>query len=138
MDIVSKDVRSRMMSGIGPKDTKPEIRVRKYLHNKGFRFRLHRRDLPGKPDVVMPKHRTCVFVHGCFWHRHDCKYGKHLPKSNVDFWAEKLEANRKRDRKNVLQLEELGWKVIIIWECQTKTWEDIEEGLHSLGKISLK
>ena len=108
------------MAGIGSKDTKPEIAVRKFLHAKGFRFRLHRKDLPGKPDIVLPKMNICIFVHGCFWHRHNCKKGKHLPKSNVEFWEEKLDKNKVRDEKNKKALQRLGWKVLVIWECQTE------------------
>ena len=119
MDIVDSNKRSQMMAGIGSKDTKPEIAVRKFLHAKGLRFRLHRKDLPGKPDIVLPKMNTCIFVHGCFWHRHNCKKGKHLPKSNVEFWEEKLGKNKVRDEKNKKALQRLGWKVLVIWECQT-------------------
>ena len=119
MDIVSKEKRSLMMSGIKGKDTGPELTVRKFLHAKGLRFRLHRKDLPGKPDIVLPKMNTCIFVHGCFWHRHNCKKGKHLPKSNVEFWEEKLGKNKVRDEKNKKALQKLGWKVLVIWECQT-------------------
>ena len=119
MDIVSREKRSLMMSGIGSKDTKPEIRVRKFLHANGFRFRLHRKDLPGKPDIVLPKLNTIIFVNGCFWHRHSCKKGRHLPKSNAAFWKDKLEKNKIRDRKNAKALRDSGWQVLIIWECQT-------------------
>lgn len=119
MDIVTKEKRSIMMSGIRGKDTQPEIAIRKFLHANGFRFRLHRKDLPGKPDIVLPKINTCIFVHGCFWHRHNCKKGKHLPKSNVEFWEEKLGKNKVRDEKNKKALQKLGWKVLVIWECQT-------------------
>mgnify|MGYP001300842414 CR=1 FL=1 len=119
MDIVSKEKRSIMMSGIKGKDTHPEIAVRKFLHANGFRFRLHRKDLPGKPDIVLPKLNTIIFVNGCFWHRHNCKKGKHLPKSNVDFWKDKLEKNKIRDRKNATALRDSGWQVLTIWECQT-------------------
>ena len=119
MDVVSSEKRSLMMSGIKGKDTQPEIAVRKFLHANGFRFRLHRKDLPGKPDIVLPKMNTCIFVHGCFWHRHNCKKGRHLPKSNIEFWEEKLGKNKIRDRKNAKALRDLGWQVLTIWECQT-------------------
>ena len=119
MDIVSKEKRSIMMSGIKGKDTHPEIAVRKFLHANGFRFRLHRKDLPGKPDIVLPKLNTIIFVNGCFWHRHSCKKGRHLPKSNAAFWKDKLEKNKIRDRKNAKALRDSGWQVLIIWECQT-------------------
>ncbi len=117
MDVVSSEKRSLMMSGIKEKDTQPEIAVRKFLHANGFRFRLHRKDLPGKPDIVLPKINTCIFVHGCFWHRHNCKKGRHLPKSNVDFWKAKLEKNKTRDQKNKQALMKLGWNVLVVWEC---------------------
>ena len=120
MDVVSRSKRSKMMAGIGSKDTKPELQVRKFLHAKGLRFRLHRKDLPGKPDIILPKMNTCIFVHGCFWHRHNCKKGRHLPKSNVEFWVEKLNKNKVRDEKNKKALQRLGWKVLVIWECQTE------------------
>nr|WP_229256092.1 DNA mismatch endonuclease Vsr [Duganella fentianensis] len=105
------------MAGIKAKNTGPEIRVRHFLHKNGFRFRLHRRDLPGNPDIVLPRYRTCIFVHGCFWHRHDgCKLASN-PKSRQDFWREKFGANVRRDKLNRRLLEEDGWRVVIVWEC---------------------
>ena len=104
------------MSRIGPKDTSPELIVRSTLHRLGYRFRLHVKKLPGKPDIVLAKHRTVIFVHGCFWHRHKgCKQAS-TPKSNQAFWQEKFARNVERDRRNVRSLKQLGWKVIIIWE----------------------
>lgn len=118
-DIVPKDVRSRMMSRIGGKNTRPERAVRSCLHRMGYRFRLHRKDLPGRPDIVLPRHTIVLFVHGCFWHRHPgCKYA-YRPKSNVPFWKEKFRKNIARDRRNESALRKLGWRVIIIWECET-------------------
>lgn len=118
VDVVDKATRSRMMSGIRGKNTKPELLVRKALHALGFRFRLHVKELPGKPDLVFPKHRAVVFVQGCFWHRHQqCRYAA-VPKSNVEFWAEKLDENRKRDVLHEQQLKILGWRVFTIWECE--------------------
>ena len=118
MDIVSREKRSRMMSAIGGKDTRPELKVRSYLHSRGFRFRLHAKNLPGRPDLVFPKYRTVVFVHGCFWHRHDdCSLAYH-PKTNVDFWEKKFQANVERDLRNLQELEKDGWKVLTIWECE--------------------
>ncbi len=106
------------MSGIRGKDTKPELLVRTYLHARGFRYRLHSINLPGKPDLVFPKYRTVLFVHGCFWHRHEnCKYAA-TPKTNSAFWIKKLSANRDRDRKNQSLLQALGWRVLTIWECE--------------------
>lgn len=117
VDIVDSATRSRMMSGIQGKDTKPELLVRKYLHGRGIRFRLHAKELPGKPDLVFPKYHAVVFVHGCFWHQHPkCKYA-YLPKSNTAFWENKLQSNQARDKVNEAALKDLGWRVIIIWEC---------------------
>lgn len=105
------------MSRIGPKDTKPELLVRRLLHRMGFRFRLHRKDLPGRPDVVLPRHRTVVLVHGCYWHMHEgCPAGR-LPTANRPFWESKLLKNRERDRRNVTALRRLGWRVVVLWEC---------------------
>ena len=119
-DIVDKATRSRMMSGIRGKDTEPEIIVRKFLHAQGFRFRLHRKDLPGRPDIVLPKYRVAILVQGCFWHGHeDCRLFR-LPKSRTEFWKEKIEANRARDKKNLTLLGELGWRTLQIWECAMK------------------
>ncbi|MCI8209408.1 very short patch repair endonuclease [Pseudomonas sp. S25] len=120
MDVVDRATRSRMMSGIRGKDTKPELIVRSFLHAQGYRFRLHRKDLPGKPDIVLPRLKVCIFVHGCFWHRHvGCRYAV-MPKSRVDFWTEKLEANVDRDRKTLENLDRCGWNVFIVWECELK------------------
>lgn len=120
MDIVSKEIRSRMMAGIRGKNTKPEMMVRKLLHAQGFRYRLHVKNLPGKPDIVLPKHKTCIFVQGCFWHQHDqCRYATH-PSTRSEFWAEKFSQTQARDRKNQQQLRSAGWKVIEVWECWLK------------------
>ena len=115
-DIVAPAVRSRMMAGITGKNTKPEIAVRKALHRMGYRFRLHSKRLPGKPDLVFPKHQAAVFVNGCFWHGHDCHLFR-LPATRSDFWREKIEANRKRDARNRERLRDEGWRVAEIWEC---------------------
>ena len=107
-----------MMAAIKGKNTKPEIIVRRFLHRLGFRFRLHRRDLPGRPDIVLPKYRTVVEVRGCFWHRHEgCPFA-YMPKSNRKFWASKLNGNRERDRRNLRELARLGWRAIEVWECE--------------------
>ena len=120
-DVVDKATRSRMMSGIRGKNTKPEIRVRQYLHRMGLRFRLHVKDLPGKPDICFPKFRTTVFVNGCFWHRHlGCRYAN-TPATRIDFWDKKFAQNIKRDQENFAALEELGWKAIVVWECEVRT-----------------
>lgn len=115
-DIVSKEKRSQMMSGIKGKNTKPELFIRKGLHRLRYRFSLHRRDLPGKPDLVFAKHNAVIFVHGCFWHQHDCRLFK-WPSSNVEFWQKKLERNVQLDAKSIKALQEAGWRVCVIWEC---------------------
>ncbi len=121
MDIVSPQHRSLMMSRIQGKDTKPELSVRKVAHQLGYRFRLHRRDLPGTPDVVFPGRKKIVFVHGCFWHRHaGCRLA-YVPKSNASFWESKFESNMRRDLIARTQLTKLGWNVRVIWECETKS-----------------
>ena len=109
-----------MMSGIRGKDTKPEIVVRELLHNAGFRFRLHRKDLPGRPDIVLPKYRTAILVHGCFWHGHDDCHLFRLPRSRTEFWKEKIAGNRARDQRNIRLLHEDGWRTLEIWECALK------------------
>lgn len=119
MDVVDSKTRSRMMSGIRGKNTKPEIQVRKALFKQGYRFRLHVKDLPGKPDIVLPKYKTAIFVHGCFWHKHDCKYFK-WPSSNTEFWKNKILDNVRRDKKHQAELKKSGWKVKIVWECWVK------------------
>ncbi len=120
VDIISKEKRSWNMSRIKGKDTKPEMVVRSLLHKMGYRFRLHRKDLPGCPDIVFPKYKSVLFIHGCYWHRHKgCKYA-YDPKSRIDFWEKKFQGNVERDRKQQRELKKLGWKVIVIWECQIK------------------
>ena len=116
------------MSRIQSKNTKPELIVRSILHRMGYRFRLHRRDLPGSPDIVLPRYRTVIFVHGCFWHRHKgCKFA-YIPKSRIDFWLKKFAENVARDKNHRRQLRQLGWKVIVLWECQIKS-EQIQNTL---------
>lgn len=117
-DVVSPATRSRMMSGIRGQDTKPELVVRRHLHADGLRFRLHVRDLPGRPDIVLPRHKAVVFVHGCFWHRHPgCRFA-YRPKSRPEFWEPKLDGNAARDVRNQQQLMEAGWRVFVVWECE--------------------
>lgn len=118
MDRLSTAQRSFLMSRIRGKDTAPELIVRSVLHRLGFRFRLHRRDLPGSPDLVFPSLRKVIFVHGCFWHGHDCHRGRAQPKSNVPFWTAKLERNKSRDLNSEGKLAALGWQVAVIWECE--------------------
>jgi DNA mismatch endonuclease (patch repair protein) len=126
-DSLSKEHRSWNMAQIKSKNTKPEIAVRKLLHRCGFRFRLHKKELPGKPDIVLPKWRVVIFVHGCFWHRHpNCKYA-YLPKSNQDFWKNKFVDTVRRDQRNQNTLKALGWRTIVIWECELKKMQDFEK-----------
>ena len=120
VDKFSKETRSYVMSRIRGKDTKPEVLVRKYLFSRGLRFRKNDKRYPGRPDIVLPKYRTAVFVHGCFWHLHEgCKYAV-MPKSNVDYWEKKLYGNRERDARNQAELKEMGWTVLTVWECELK------------------
>lgn len=123
VDIVSRSKRSQMMAGIRGKDTKPELRVRRELHRRGYRFRLHRTDLPGKPDIYLPKFQTAIFVNGCFWHGHDCKHFK-IPKTNPEFWRQKISQNQSRDIFIQESIERLGLRSITIWECATRLCED--------------
>ena len=113
----SKEVRSMNMSHIRSKDTKPEIAVRSFLHSKGFRFRKNDKRYPGKPDIIMPKYKTAVYINGCFWHMHDCKNFV-WPKSNTDYWTNKLMNNKSRDLKYYNEMKAKGWKVIVVWECE--------------------
>ena len=119
-DSVDPETRSRMMSGIRGRDTKPELVVRRYLHQAGFRYRLHARALPGRPDLVLPKWTAAIFVNGCFWHGHEgCKYYR-VPATRTDFWLHKIHSNRLRDSQNVELLAEQGWRVATVWECATR------------------
>ncbi len=131
-DIKTPEQRSRNMAAIKGKDTKPEMIVRKYLFSRGLRFRVQVRKLPGNPDIVLPKYKTVIFVNGCFWHGHEgCRYFR-LPKSNVEFWEEKIERNVARDFRNEAELKALGWRVIRVWECEIKTLAQREEYLKCL------
>jgi DNA mismatch endonuclease (patch repair protein) len=123
-DVHEPEIRSYNMSRIKGKNTKPEIIVRKYLHAQGYRFRLHGKykgkTLPGKPDIVLAKYKTVIFIHGCFWHAHEgCKYFK-FPETRTEWWTEKLLGNRKRDQKHQKELEEMGWRVLVVWECEVR------------------
>lgn len=130
VDNLSANDRSALMGRVGQKNTKPEIDVRKILHSHGLRFRLHRRDLPGTPDITLPRHQTVIFVHGCFWHGHACPKGK-LPKTRTAFWEKKISANRDRDAATNRCLESLGYRVIVIWECELKNRSRLEERILS-------
>lgn len=137
VDRLTPERRSWNMSRIRSKDTKPEKVVRSLLHCNGYRFRLHRRDLPGNPDIVLPKYKTAIFVHGCFWHRHqNCKFA-YTPKSRVEFWERKFRENIRRDERARKQLIELGWHVIVVWECEVMNIRALEVRLNSelVGKI---
>lgn len=118
-DIYTRTQRSEIMSKISGKETKPEIRVRKYLFALGFRYRKNVSSLPGKPDIVLPKYKTAIFINGCFWHGHTCKAGK-LPATRTEFWESKIAANKERDSKNHNLLQNMGWQVLVIWQCQLK------------------
>lgn len=136
MDIVDTATRSRMMSAIRGKDTLPEMVVRRFLHGLGYRYRIHRKDLPGKPDLVLPRLKVCIFVHGCFWHRHPgCAFAT-TPKTRPEFWNEKFQKNVARDLANIGALDAAGWRVLIVWECELKndpeTLVRLEQKLHLL------
>lgn len=122
MDHVSKSVRSRIMASVHTKDTLPECRLRSMIHKKGYRYSLHRSDLPGKPDLVFSCRKKVIFVHGCFWHGHRCKYGR-LPKSKIAYWESKITTNKERDKRQQKELKRLGWSVMIVWQCQLKNEE---------------
>lgn len=130
-DVHTPEQRSRNMAAIRSKNTKPELIVRKITHALGFRYRLHRKDLPGKPDLVFPGRKKVVFVHGCYWHMHNCKYGKVRPKTNAEFWKAKRESNVVRDKRSLKNLEKRGWAPLIIWECQTKSIEFLKTRIVS-------
>jgi len=117
---LTRSQRSYCMSCIRKKDTKPELAVRSIVHRLGYRFRIHRADLPGTPDVVLPKLKKIIFIHGCFWHLHSCRPGRIRPKHNAAYWETKRSRNAKRDRVNLRQLQRLGWDVIVIWECELR------------------
>lgn len=120
VDVFTSEKRSQIMALVKSKDTKPEMVVRKLLHSMGYRFRLHRKDLPGTPDIVLPKYRVVIFVNGCFWHGHENCPNSRLPKTNKGFWNEKIEKNKQRDRKNIEKLLAQGWKPMIIWSCELR------------------
>ena len=130
-DVHTVEQRSRNMAAIRGSNTKPEIRVRSVLHALGYRFRLHRKDLPGKPDIVLPKLRTVIFVHGCFWHSHNCRWGRVLPKTRAVFWAEKRLGTLQRDNRNLEALAATGWRVLVIWECQSRLDDELRSILSS-------
>lgn len=128
VDTLTPAQRSERMSRVRGKDTRPEMRVRRLIHGMGYRYRLHARDLPGRPDIVFRPRRKVIFVHGCFWHRHPdpaCKLAR-MPKSRLEFWEPKLRGNRERDERNQARLREMGWDVMIVWECLTRDAEELK------------
>lgn len=126
-DVLTKEQRHKNMSNIRGRDTKPEMIVRSITHRLGFRFRLHRKDLPGKPDLVFPSRRKIIMVHGCFWHMHNCRYGTVKPSTNTEFWESKRMATVDRDKRNLHALAKAGWKVVTIWECETRETVHLEK-----------
>ncbi len=138
MDRITKEHRSWNMSQIKGKNTKPEIRVRKTLHQMGYRFRLHRRDLPGCPDILLPRHKTVIFVHGCYWHRHQgCRY-VYTPKTRVAFWTHKFAGNVERDRHHQSELIRLGWSVGVVWECETTDQDSLTSRIREIMMAALR
>jgi DNA mismatch endonuclease, patch repair protein len=128
VDVHTPEQRSRNMAAIRSKDTKPELAVRSLIHQLGYRFRLHRSDLPGRPDIVLPRHRIVIFVHGCFWHMHRCRFGKVKPENRADFWSGKRLGNVQRDKKQRRKLRR-QWSVLVVWECQTKSPKTLQQRL---------
>ncbi len=128
-DVLTPDQRRRNMQAIRGRDTKPEMFVRRLVHKMGYRFRLHRKDLPGRPDLVLPQHRRVIYVHGCYWHVHTCRWGQVVPKTNAKFWATKRAGNVERDKNNRKEIESLGWSVLVVWECETREAETLRDRL---------
>jgi len=128
-DIFDSSKRSQIMARVKTKNTAPEVKLRSILHRNGFRFRLNRKDLPGKPDIVLPKYKAVIFVHGCFWHGHDCKRGRR-PQTNAEFWNQKIDENIKRDKLDIIKLNELGWRVLVVWACEIKKQNQDDLVLH--------
>jgi DNA mismatch endonuclease, patch repair protein len=129
--------RSRIMRAVKGRDTSLELSIRRLLHSLGYRYRLHRKDLPGKPDLVFASRRKVLFIHGCFWHGHGCKRGARVPKTNIEYWQRKITRTRVRDAENEDALKALGWRVLVIWECQTKDVSALQQRLFAfLGDIS--
>ncbi|HEX9983502.1 MAG TPA: DNA mismatch endonuclease Vsr [Thermoanaerobaculia bacterium] len=136
VDVHTKEQRSRNMAAIRGRDTKPEMTVRRLVHRLGYRFRLHRRDLPGRPDLVLPRHRAVIFVHGCFWHHHDCRYGRVVPATRAEFWRKKRDENVARDARNLAALHEQSWRVLVVWECWTRQPRDLESRLTTFLRLN--
>lgn len=129
-DVFSREKRSWLMGRVKGRDTKPEVLVRSMIHRMGFRFRLHRKDLPGKPDIVLPKYKKAVFIHGCFWHGHKGCSRAARPTSNVDFWNRKIDGNIKRDANAQKELRGMGWKILVIWQCRIRDMAALQKRLE--------
>ncbi|MBE3145391.1 MAG: DNA mismatch endonuclease Vsr [Planctomycetes bacterium] len=134
MDVLTKKQRSFNMSQIRSKNTSPEITVRSLVHRMGYRYGLHRSDLPGHPDIVLVKYKKIVFVHGCFWHMHRCRFGRVIPATRTNFWQNKRRGNVSRDKCNSQKLKTMGWKILIVWECQMKDAEKLTRRLQAFLK----
>ena len=130
-DVHTPDQRRRNMAAIRGTDTKPEMVVRRLVHGMGYRYRLHVKGLPGKPDLVLPRHRKVIFVHGCFWHMHNCRYGRVKPATRAEFWETKRQSNVERDRRSRRALRRLGWQILVVWECQTRQADKLQERLRN-------
>ena len=130
MDIVTRETRSKMMASVRSKDTKPEKKVRSLLHALGYRFRIHRKDLPGNPDIVLVRHKKVIFVHGCFWHQHPGCPKSRRPSSNTEYWNRKLDENIERDRLKSDELKRSGWRVLVVWQCETKNLKNLATTLN--------
>lgn len=134
-DVFPSEKRSWIMSQVREKNTSPELKVRSLIHRLGFRFRLHRKDLPGTPDLVFPSRKKVIFVHGCFWHGHDCARGHRVPKTNSEYWIEKIHRNTVRDVKHQADLKALGWNVMVIWECEIRTPEIVSRKIFHFLQV---
>jgi DNA mismatch endonuclease (patch repair protein) len=134
MDIYSQKKRSEIMSKISGKDTKPEILVRKFLFSKGFRYRVNDKQYPGSPDIVLPKYKTAIFIHGCFWHGHPGCKASRLPETRKEFWEKKINDTKLRDKRKIGELKKMGWNTIVIWQCEIKNTENRQKRLESLLK----
>jgi len=135
VDVLTKEQRSYNMSCIKGKNTRPEMVVRSLVHRMGYRYRPHKKELPGKPDIVLVRHKKVIFVHGCFWHMHKCKYGRVTPATNAEFWEKKRLGNVERDKRNLRQLRKLGWKVLVVWECQIRNLNRLNKRLDLFLRI---
>ena len=134
-DLITSEQRSQNMTAIKAYDTSPEIYIRKIIFSEGFRYRLHQKNLPGKPDIVLAKYKTVIFINGCFWHRHHCHLGS-MPKTNTDFWSKKFNSNVDRDQRNIQTLLDLGWNIVIMWECAIKGKFKLPENVLRLRLLS--